>query len=278
MVTATAWGLNWPVMKYLLVELEPLTLRTVSGFAASGAAFVIASRLGERVSVAPSQWLRLALYSLLNLTSWSGLVILALQWLPASEAAIISYTTPIWTALLAWALLGERPTWMRVIGLALGFAGVGLLMGGRPMAASVAQAPGVVLMLSATLLFSLGTVLSKARPLGLPPVATMAWQVGLGTVPIAVGALLAERFDLSTLTPGGWGCLIYLSFIAVCLAYICWFRALHLVPATTASMGVLLVPVIGVASSALALGEPLGLRQIAALVITLAGVSLAIRR
>ncbi len=102
LVTTTTWGLNWPVMKLLLTEMPPFLLRGVSGFAAAGVAFLIAARMRERLLPPPGQWRRLIVYSLLNLTAWAGFSILALLWLPASEAAIISYATPVWTALLAW--------------------------------------------------------------------------------------------------------------------------------------------------------------------------------
>jgi drug/metabolite transporter (DMT)-like permease len=272
LVTMTAWGLNWPVMKYLLSEMTPFALRGISGFAGAALAFVVAARLGERLAPPLGQWPRLVVYSLLNLTSWAGLSIIALTWLPASEAAIVSYTTPLWTALLAWALLGEKPTLLRAGGLALGLAGVAVLALGRPIVASADQLPGITFMVGACILFSLGTVLTKRRPLQLPPLAAIAWQIGLGTVPLAVLAVAFEPPRAPALSAGGWACLTYLSFVAICLAYVCWFRALRLVPATTASMGMLLVPIIGVVSSAIALGEPLSVRQLTALAMTLGGV------
>jgi drug/metabolite transporter (DMT)-like permease len=60
-----------------------------------------------------------------------------------------------------------------------------------------------------------------------------------------------------------------------CVAYVSWFAALARLPASVASIGTMAVPVIGVATSALALNETLGLGQIAALVFTLAGIALA---
>ena len=60
-----------------------------------------------------------------------------------------------------------------------------------------------------------------------------------------------------------------------CTGYVCWFAALDRLPASVASIGTMAVPVIGVTVSAAALHEPLGIGQIAALVLTLAGVALA---
>jgi drug/metabolite transporter (DMT)-like permease len=71
--------------------------------------------------------------------------------------------------------------------------------------------------------------------------------------------------------------LAYMALIAFCIAYFCWFAALERLPASVAAIGTMVVPVIGVIVSAVALHEPLGIGQIAALLFTLAGVVLATR-
>ena len=67
---------------------------------------------------------------------------LALLWLPASEAALVAYTMPVWAALLAWPVLGEQPTLLRVIALVLAFGGLASIMGGNGITASQAKLPG----------------------------------------------------------------------------------------------------------------------------------------
>jgi len=74
-----------------------------------------------------------------------------------------------------------------------------------------------------------------------------------------------------------WMLLTYSTVVQFCIAYVCWFAALARLPASVAAIGTMSVPVIGVVASALALHEPLGIGQIAALVFTLAGVALATR-
>ena len=75
----------------------------------------------------------------------------------------------------------------------------------------------------------------------------------------------------------GWASLIYMTLIQFCLCTVCWFAALERLPATTASIGTLLVPVVAVLAAAAVLHEPLGLRELGALVVTLGGVALALR-
>jgi drug/metabolite transporter (DMT)-like permease len=183
--------------------------------------------------------------------------------------------------MLAWPVLGERPGWQRFAGLVMGLTGVTLLMAGAlsggGTAALAAKLPGVAAILCTALMFAGGAVVTKRWPVQMAPVPLVAWQVAIGTLPAWVIALGFERLDLSRVTWLGWGCLVYVAVVAQCLAYLAWFRALRLLPAGVAAMGSLLVPVIGVFSSALLLGEPLGARHLAALVLTLGGVVLAAR-
>jgi drug/metabolite transporter (DMT)-like permease len=86
-----------------------------------------------------------------------------------------------------------------------------------------------------------------------------------------------DGWDLNGIGAMGWAAFGYVALVALCLAYLAWFRALALLPASAAATGTLLVPVIGVLSSALLLGEPLGLRQVLALAMTVSGVALASR-
>ncbi len=90
---------------------------------------------------------------------------LALLWLPASEAALIAYTMPVWASMLAWPILGERPNLLRVISLVMAFAGIAAIMGGNGFAASVEKLPGIVMALGGAVGFALGTVMAKKLPL-----------------------------------------------------------------------------------------------------------------
>jgi drug/metabolite transporter (DMT)-like permease len=125
--------------------------------------------------------------------------------------------------------------------------------------------------------FALGTVLAKKYPLQMAPIPAAAWQIGLGCFPIAIVGLLIETTHTAAITPLGWWLLFYSTVIQFCIAYVAWFAALARLPASVAAIGTMAVPVIGVVASAVALHEPLGPGQIAALIFTLAGVVLATR-
>lgn len=275
--TTLGWGLNWPAMKLLLAELPVLSTRAAGGVLGLLVLVAVALARRENLAVPRGLWPRLILASLLNVSAWMGLASFSLLWLAAAEATIVCYSMPVWAVLMGWAILGERPGAARLAGLALGLAGIALLVLGRGVDVGLEKLPGVAFGLSSAILFSLGTVLTKRWPLGLPPTSGAVWQVGIGIAPLAVAALLFDPMRFGTLSVQGWALIAYGGVFALGLCYLSWFGALRRLPASLASLGTLLTPMVGVASAALILGEPFGWREGAALALTLSGVALAVR-
>ena len=276
-VTSVSWGLNFPVMKFLLSEWPPLASRGLAGLVGAMLLALIALVLKQDLHVPRHLWLRLIGISLLTITCWASLMGLALVWLPASQAAVIAISVPIWVSLMAWMVLGERISLLRALALAVALAGIVILIGGTRIDVSASTLPGVLLALAAAICVAAGTVALKRFPLPMPPVALSAWQIGLGCLPVAVAGFVFEQPSFASLSSAGWLSMFYLTLIQFCVAYVCWFAALARLPASTAAIGTLMVPVIGVAASALALHEPLGLREIVVLAFTIAGVAVAMR-
>jgi drug/metabolite transporter (DMT)-like permease len=274
-ITSICWGLNWPITKYVLSEWPPLPARGLTGIVGGLTLAAYALLRGQSLRVPADQFGRVMISAFLNVTLWMAVMGLALLWLPASEAAVIAYTMPVWTALLAWPLLGERMTWLRVLALVMAFGGIAALMGGNGYAASLSKLPGILLALIGSVGFALGTIFLKRFPIALPGATSAAWQIGLGCLPVTIVGLLFEQPSFSALSATGWACLAYMTFIQFCVAYVCWFAALERLPASVATIGTMAVPVIGVVVSASLLHEALGVGQILALLLTLAGVTLA---
>lgn len=277
LTTSVGWGFNWPVTKYLLSELPPLTLRGVTGVAGALLLAVVLAARGQSLRVARPLWPRLCVYAVLNVTCWMALMGIALLWLGAGEAAMIAYTMPVWAALLAWPILGERPTLLRVAALVMAFGGLTVILGSGGFSVAPDKLAGFVMVLGGAIAFALGAVLSKRWPVPLPAMTSAAWQIGLGCLPVGIAGLLIEHSDFSAITSLGWGLLGYATVMQFCVAYVTWFAALERLPASMAAIGTTLVPVIGVVVGAVALGEPLGIGQTVALACTVLGVALATR-
>lgn len=276
-VTSVGWGVNWPVMKMLLQEWPPLFARGSAGVVAAVAMAALALGRGETLRVPRSVVGRLLAAAFVNVFAWMGFSTLSLLWLDAGEAALLVYTMPVWTVLFAWPLLGARPDAAGVAALVLGFAGVAVLLGSQGFSVGLQKWPGVALTLGAGVLFALGTVVWRS-PLPLAPIASVAWQVGLGCLPMLVYGILVEQPRLQASSATAWLAMAYMTVVPMGVCYLTWFAALRRLPAQTASMATLLTPVVGVVAAAVALGEPLGPVRWLALALTLGGVALALRR
>src|SRR5258705_10099381 len=158
-------------------------------------------------------WLRLLIVSMLRIGGWVAFMGLALLWLNASEAAVLGISIPVWVALLAWPILGERLSPLRAISLMIALAGITVLIGGNGIDASVEKLPGILCVLAGAVCVALGTVLTKHFPLAMPPLSLAAWQIGLGCLPIAIVGLVVEQPLLSALSGIGWASMIYMTLI-----------------------------------------------------------------
>jgi drug/metabolite transporter (DMT)-like permease len=276
-VPSIGWGLNWPVMKFLLTELPPLTTRGFTGVVGAALLAVLAVARGDDLRVPRQAWAPLVVLALLNVSGWSALIGVALLWLSGGEAAVLACTMPVLASLLAFWILGERMSLRRILAMLMAFAGIVALMGGVGISASLHKLPGVALALLGAFGFALGTVLAKRFKLTLPLLTSSAWQIGIGCLPVSLLGMAFETAHFATLSWGTWALLAYIVVVPLCAAYVCWFAAVKMLPAGVAAIGTMAVPVIGVIGSAIALHEPLGFGQIAALLFTLAGVLLATR-
>ena len=276
-VTAFGWALNWPLMKILLQQWPPLFSRGLAGVVSALILFSIAKARGQALDVPRDAMPRLLFASFTNVFAWMGFGTVAMKFVPVGEGALIVYTMPIWATLLAWPLAGMRPKLADIAALVLGVGGIAVLLGGNGFSLDSGRITGIVLLFSAAILFAIGNILNRV-PLPMPPLVVVAWQVGLGCLVMLILGVAFERPDYGALTAGGLACQIYMTVVPMGICYLTWFETLRRLPPASASTGMLLVPLIGVISAALILGEPLGLREVVAMALVLGGVTLALQK
>lgn len=276
-VTAFGWALNWPLMKLLLQQWPPLFARGLAGVCAALILATLARTRGESLAVPREAVPRLLFATFTNVFAWMGFGTMAMKYVTVGEGALLAYTMPIWAMLFAWPLLHTPPTVRDIVALVLGVAGVALLLSGNGFAFGAGKLFGIALALSCAILFALGNVLNR-KQLPMPPLVVVAWQVGLGCLAMLILGVLFEQPNYTAITPLGIGCFVYMTLVPMGVCYVTWFETLRRLPPTSASTGMLLVPVIGVVSAAIILGEPLGVREVAAMVLTLGGVTLALQK
>ena len=248
------WGFNWPIMKLVITEIPRLIFRGDCIVLASLGLFAIAHFSGQPLKVPAGRWPQLVVLATCNIIGWNVFAIYGVSMLPSGRAAILGYTMPLWSALLAIWLLDETLTRRRVLGLALGMCGMGLLIGTE--FEKLGSAPvGVILMLIAAIFWAFGLVWYKRDPVPMPITSLTAWQALIGGIPVAMAGHLLETVNWHTIGFWPWFGYWYNVFIALTFCYWAWNKLVQMVPASVSSLGSLIVPVVGVFSGMLVLGE-----------------------
>lgn len=266
------WGFNWPMMKLALAEVPVWTFRGACVVLGALGLFLIARLNGLAMLPPRHQWGRLALTALFNVALWNVLIAYALTLLPAGRSVILAYTMPLWVVLLSRLLLSEPLTRRRLTGVALGLIAMGLLIGSE-MAVLRATPVGAALVVAAALSWAVGTVLIKRFPTDLPTTSFTAWQLLIGGAPIAIGALVLEQARWQPIPWPAAFAIVYNIAVAFVFCYWAWYKIVSRTSAGVSALGSLMIPVVGVFSSMLLLGERPSWHEYAALVLVIAAIA-----
>jgi drug/metabolite transporter (DMT)-like permease len=220
----------------------------------------------------------LALLSLATVTLWHMLTAFALLTIGGGRAAVLAFTMPLWAAMLSVALLRERLRWRQLTALGLGIGGIALLL--LPELGRLGTLPvGYFLMIGAAMSWGVGTVGQKLFDWRIGVLSLSGWQLIVGGIPIvAVWTVLEPSPDLSRLTPLGLAALAYVVFVALVFCFSSYIRLVSLLPANIAAISTLAIPVVGLWSSALLLGEPIGVADALALGLIVSALALVLLR
>jgi drug/metabolite transporter (DMT)-like permease len=274
-VLTLIWGCNWPVLKMGVTEMAPLTFRAITlPFAALGL-LAVAHLSGDSIRVPRALWGKVATLALFNIACWNGLVLFGVQQLPAGRSAILAYTMPIWSVLFSLVLLSEPLGARRIAGMALGMLGMALLLGDDIR--HLRHAPNAALLiLGAAIGWALGTVLLRKWKVPIAQNTLSGWMMLLGWSPIVTLAPLLAPAPLAMPSASGWFALLYNVFLAGTLAHWAWFTLARTLPVAVSSMSSLPVPIVGVFSGMLFLGERPGPSEWAALALVVGAMVLVL--
>jgi drug/metabolite transporter (DMT)-like permease len=253
LVVAVVWGLNWVSVKFALHGVSIWTFRTIS-FGGGALILMLAARwMGVSLRVEKTvDRLHLAVAGLFSTVGFGVLSAFAILNTSAGRSAICAYTMPIWVTLLGRVVLGERLTALRMVSLVLGSAGLVVLL--WPLVATGLPI-GAIAAIGSAISWAIGTVYQKWANVTAHPLAIAVWQLVAGAAAAAIGVLFA---GIGPWTPVGalsLAALVYTTVGGTAIAYLLWFQIVERLPAGTAGLGTLLVPVVGVIASVALLGE-----------------------
>lgn len=248
------WGLTWPVLKLALDGIPPLSMRTLSLGLGAVTLYIVCLVKRRRFRIPNAKaWTHIAIASVLNIAAFTVLTSFAQIVTTTSRVSILAYTMPIWSVPLAWLFLDERPTRAQTIALGLCAVGLGILI--YPL--TVAGVPlGIVLTLLAAVGWAAGTVYMKWAHIDADPMAVACWQIAIAFLLVAVWTLVYEgRLELGGATLESLLATLFCGVVGSGAAYGLWFAIVRRLPAGTASLGLLSVPVVAVLASMVILGE-----------------------
>jgi len=261
------WGLNWPGMKIALAEVPVWWFRAMSVAAGAFGLFAIAFFTTGSIGLTRREIGPVIVCAIFNIVGWHLFTGYGVSLIPAGRASIIAFTMPVWAAILGTFVLGEAMTRYKLAGLVLGVAGLAVLIG--PDLVVLQFAPvGSFMMLTAAVSWAVGTVLFKRQDWDSSVSALIGWQMVVALLVITPGAMLLEPLpDLTQLSGGAMVALAYLFTVPMIFCYWAFFTVVRMFPAAIAAIGTLAVPVVGVYSSALILGEPTGWKEIVSMLL-----------
>jgi drug/metabolite transporter (DMT)-like permease len=190
-VLTLVWGTNWPLFAIALAELPVLTFRTIVLSTAIVVLYGLLRLRGESFAVPRDKWPALIAASSMNLFVWNIATSLAVLYIPSGHASVLSYTMPLWVALIGFVVFHQPLTGRLLLALLIGAIAVVALM--APNFASYANAPwGLFWGLFAGFCWAIGTFIVKRTSWPGMGLSLTFWQVVVSWPPIALGALVID--------------------------------------------------------------------------------------
>jgi drug/metabolite transporter (DMT)-like permease len=272
-VLAACWGLAFVFIRVAVVPLGPVALVELRQLVAGLLLVAYVRALG--IAIRPAErWHRYLLLALLNSALPFVLVATAEKALTASFTVILVSTSPLFAALVASFVLKDPLTPRKLAGLALGVAGVALLVGWNPAAAPLPPLWAVAAALGAALLYAIAGVYTRVATQDIPPLATAAGtQSGAALLLLPFVAMVPPQAAPTAIE---WLSVAALGLFSSALAFILYFQLIRNVgPVKTLTVN-FLSPLFGVGGGALLLGERITANMLAGTVAVLAATALVI--
>jgi drug/metabolite transporter (DMT)-like permease len=269
---AALWGGAFLFMRVAVPAFGPFALGFLRVF---GAAVLLVPLLAARGDLAPmrKEWRPIAVVGFFN----SALPFLCFAYaaltINAGVSAIFNSATPLFAAIVAWLWLGDRMTPLRVLGLAIGFAGVLWIGWDKADFGPGGSAWAIGACLLATMSYGIGPSLTKRHLHGVPPLAVAAGSQVAAAIFLAVPAALA--WPAVAPSAQAWSMIALLAFLGTGLAYVLYFRLIANAGPANAVAVTYLIPIFAVVWGGVFLGERLTLSMVVGCVVIFIGTALA---
>ena len=274
---AVAWGTSWPVIKAILQDLPPMWTTGLRSTIGTAILFAISACRGSVVLPQRGDVPVVLNIALLHMVAFTGLISVGLQFVPAGRSIVLGYTTPLWVTVGARLFLGEALTPSRMIGLLVGLSGLFFLFDPSTFDWSNHNAVvGNAFVLLAALCWAASILHVRAHKWVSTPFQLVPWQALLATCILMLLALTLEGVPHIEWNARLVVLLLYGGAVGIALPYWAMQTVNRGLPAITTALGLLAVPIVGVACSSIALSEPLTFALLAATVLIIGGIAIGL--
>jgi drug/metabolite transporter (DMT)-like permease len=207
-----------------------------------------------------------------NVIVWHLLAIVAIKMLASGRAAILGYTMPVWAVVFGLLVFREKPLRRHWVGVIAAFIGTLLLLSSE--FTKLAGSPlGTILMLVAAASWGYGTHLMRRHLTAMPTIALTFWMLSLTLVVTATVSIATEMDQWRMPLPLEWFSIVYNMAIAIAFCHVVWSMLARNLPPAASGLSVMMIPVLGVFSGMVVLGEQPHWQDYAALVLILVALS-----
>ncbi|MFL6257306.1 MAG: EamA family transporter, partial [Pyrinomonadaceae bacterium] len=227
------WGTTYLAIRVGLEDFQPTLFAGLRFLIAGSVLFLVMSRQrGARLPIG-REWLHLGVVGLMLLGVGNGAVVWAEQWVPSGMAALLVATSPFWAAALERLQKdGERVGVRGLLGMAVGFGGLAMLVGPQLFGAELngKYVLGVVIIQVGSFFWQAGSVYSKLRPVGVSPLMASAVQMLWAGVVLTIAGTLVGEWSGMRFSARGAGALLYLIVFGSIVAYSAYMYAIQKLP------------------------------------------------
>ena len=268
LIVTVSWGMNYPVMKFVVNSYPPSAFRSFTFLIGCMALGSYAHFKGISIFVPKHERKALFKLSLFNMVGWHLPMIYGVSMLNSGRAAIIGYTMPVWALLASAFLYREKITITALLGIALAMSAALLLAWGS--AGQWGNHPlGIGVMLVAAITWGVGNAMMKNSKLSITGITLTFWALFIAFFIFLAITIIFERDLWEWPTLMQWLAILYGGVITFAVSYVAWFHVARKLSAVSSGLSIMLVPVFGVTGGALILGEAVTLPDIIALVLIL---------
>ena len=266
------WGLNWVVMKTANTYFPPILF--VTWRFASGALILLAVAYWRKIPLPEAKFLPwIILTGILQLTLNNVCAQVGMQTVSAGMAAVLNYTAPLWTAILAHFALNERLTRRKILGIFFALLGLYVLMGLQ----GVDDLSAAFVIIAGAVCMACSNIFVKLRLSKCDMVQLTTWQMVFGALALIIYTSLVPQGEIT------WGipavlCVLYNGALASALAFFLWNYVLVHIEAGVASIATLVAPVVGVLGGVVILGEPFTVHIVSGMFLIFAGIILVAKK